>query len=108
MVLFSRNGLIYVVFLSHLTHCPKELASVWICILAIYYLCIAMQKGTSSTYAPQRFTKHSQPQPNVFRSRRPCALCLYGCRKPGCYSMSKRSVGQPGIRMATPRLYCHP
>ena len=53
MALFSQNGLIYVVCLSHLTHCPRESASVWICILAIYYLCIAMRKrGLSSASAP--------------------------------------------------------
>ena len=76
MALFSQNGLTYVVCLSHLTHCPRESASVWICILAIYYLCIAMQKGTSSTYAPKnspstrsRSPTGSDPSDRVRRAR---------------------------------------
>src|SRR5262249_36979259 len=108
MVLFSQNGLTYVTCLGHLTHCPRELAAVWSCILAISYLCIATQKGTHRTYAPKRFTEHSQPQRNGFRSRLLCASCPCGCRKLGYYSMSKRSAWPPGIRMAAPRLYFHP
>ena len=107
MALFSQNGLTYVVCLSHLTLSERISLSLDL------YPCdlLFVHRDAEGDLQHVRTEEiHQALAAAAQRVQIPPTVCVVPVRmqKPGCYSMSKRSAGQPGIRMAAPRLYCHP